>query len=131
MYNKINDEILSKLKEIIGEEFVFTDEENLKLYSRDYTEDLSFKPEVILKPSTTEQISLILKLANKFKIPVVPRGGGTGLSGGALTIYGGICLSMEKFNKIIEIDKENFQAIVEDNEVVRYRVDAKISFIVQ
>ena len=113
MYNKINEEILSRLKEILGEEFVITDEENLKLYSKDYTEDLSFNPEVILKPSTTEQISLILKLANKFNIPVVPRGGGTGLSGAALTIYGGICLPMEKLNKIIEIDKENFQAIAE------------------
>jgi len=113
MFNKVNEEILSKIKEIVGEESVIKDEESLKLYSRDYTENLSFNPEVIVKPRTTEQISRILKLANEFKIPVVPRGGGTGLSGGALPVYGGICLSMERFNKIIEIDKENFQAVVE------------------
>ena len=113
MYNKVSIEIIEKLKKIVGEEFVILDEESLKLYSKDYTENLSFNPEVIVKPNTTAQISEILKLANEEKIPVVPRGGGTGLSGGALPIYGGICLSMEKFNKIIEIDKENFQAIVE------------------
>ncbi|MEP7145463.1 MAG: FAD-linked oxidase C-terminal domain-containing protein [bacterium] len=113
MFNKVNEEILSKLKEIVGEESVIKDNENLKLYSRDYTENLSFNPEVVVKPLTTDEISKILILANEFKIPVVPRGGGTGLSGGALPVYGGICISMERFKKIIEIDKENFQAIVE------------------
>lgn len=113
MYNKVSVEIVEKLKKIVGDEFVILDEESLKLYSKDYTENLSFNPEVIVKPQTTIQVSEILKVANLEKIPVVPRGGGTGLSGGALPIYGGICLSMEKFNKIFEIDKENFQAIVE------------------
>jgi glycolate oxidase len=113
MYNKVSVEIIDKLKQIVGDEFVILDEESLKLYSKDYTENLSFNPEVIVKPQTTIQVSEILKVANLEKIPVVPRGGGTGLSGGALPIYGGICLSMEKFNKIFEIDKENFQAIVE------------------
>lgn len=113
MYNKVSVEIVEKLKGIVGDEYVILDEDSLKLYSKDYTENLSFNPEVIVKPNTTIQISEILKIANEEKIPVVPRGGGTGLSGGALPIYGGICLSMEKFNKIIEIDRENFQAIVE------------------
>jgi len=113
VYNKVSVEIIDKLKQIVGDEFVILDEESLKLYSKDYTENLSFNPEVIVKPQTTIQVSEILKVANLEMIPVVPRGGGTGLSGGALPIYGGICLSMEKFNKIFEIDKENFQAIVE------------------
>ncbi|HMR39939.1 MAG TPA: FAD-linked oxidase C-terminal domain-containing protein [Ignavibacteria bacterium] len=113
MYNRVSIEIIEKLKKIAGDEFVILDEDSLKLYSKDYTENLSFNPEVIVKPKKTIQISEILKLANEEKIPVVPRGGGTGLSGGALPVYGGICLSMEKFNRIIEIDKENFQAIVE------------------
>lgn len=113
MFNKIDDVVLNKLKLILGNSAVITDIENLKLYSRDFTENLSFCPEVIIKPENTEQISKILKSANEHKIPVVPRGGGTGLSGGALPIYGGICLSMEKFKRIIEINKEDFQAIVE------------------
>ena len=110
MYNKADEKITEKLREIAGRDSVFTDEENLKLYSKDYTENLSFNPEIIVKPVNTSQVSSILKLANEYRIPVIPRGGGTGLSGGALAVYGGICLSMEKFNRIIEIDRENFQA---------------------
>lgn len=113
MYNKINDEVQNKLTEIVGKEYIFSDDYNLDIYSKDYTEDFRFKPEVIVKPRTTQEISQIIKLANEFSIPVYPRGGGTGLSGGALAIFGGICLSMENFKKIIEIDDVNFQAVVE------------------
>lgn len=113
MYNKINDEVRNKLTEIVGEEYIFSDDYNLDIYSKDYTEDFRFKPEVIVKPRTAQEISQIIKLANEFSIPVYPRGGGTGLSGGALAIFGGICLSMENFKKIIEIDYVNFQAVVE------------------
>lgn len=113
MYNKIDTSILDELREIVGNDYIFTDLESIEKYSRDETEDFSFPPEVVLKPSTAEEISKILILANKHLIPVYPRGGGTGLSGGALPVLGGICLSMERFNKIIEIDENNFQAIVE------------------
>lgn len=113
MYNKIDSVILQKLREIVGCDFVFTDSESIEKFSKDETEDFSFPPEVVVKPSTAEEISKILILANENLIPVIPRGGGTGLSGGALPVYGGICISMERFNKILEIDKDNFQAIVE------------------
>lgn len=113
MYNKVTPDIISKLAAIVGNEFVLYDEESIKLHSEDETEDLNFPPEVIVKPITAEEISQIFKLANEYKIPVTPRGGGTGLSGGALTIYGGICLSMVRFNKIIDIDTKNFQATVQ------------------
>ena len=113
MYNKIDANILNELRKIVGEEYVITDDYNLDVYSRDYTEDFSFKPEVVLKPSTVEEISAIMKLANKEKIPVYPRGGGTGLSGGALALLGGMCVSMERFKQIIKMDEDNFQAVVE------------------
>ncbi|MBV6479881.1 MAG: putative FAD-linked oxidoreductase [Ignavibacteria bacterium] len=113
MFNKMNEDLIGELEEISSNEAVIRDIESLKLFSKDYTENLSFIPEVIVKPSNTNEVSAIIKFANKHKIPIVPRGGGTGLSGGALPVYGGICMSMEKFNKIIEIDTENFQAIVE------------------
>lgn len=112
-YNKIDEKIISGLILIVGKENVYTDEETLKINSEDETEDLSFMPEVVVKPFSAGQISGILKLANENNIPVTPRGGGTGLSGGALPVYGGICLSMEKLNKIIEIDEKNYQAVVE------------------
>ncbi len=112
-YNKLSPEMISKLQKICGKENVLIDADTLKLFSEDETEDLSFPPEVVIKPANAQQISDIFKLANKNKIPVTPRGGGTGLSGGALSVFGGICLSMEKFNKILEIDEKNFQAVVE------------------
>lgn len=113
MFNKVTTEILSELKSIVKDEWVFIDSDSVQNYSHDYTEDFSFPPEVIVKPENTNEVSQIIKLANKYSIPVVPRGGGTGLSGGALPIFGGICLSMERFKSIIEIDEANFQAVVE------------------
>lgn len=109
----IDNNIINKLESICHKESVFTDSETLSLFSKDETEDLTFFPDVVVKPDTAEKIALIIQLANEYKIPVIPRGGGTGLSGGSLAINGGIMISMEKFNKILNIDKENFQATVE------------------
>jgi len=92
---------------------VFVEKETLLEYGHDETEDLSFPPEVLVKPTTVEEISKILTLCNENKIPVIPIGARTGLSGGTLSVYGGVGLSMEKFNKIIEIDTNNLQATVE------------------
>ncbi len=112
-YSKITPAILEEIRTIVSPGSVLVDSETLKIYGRDETEDFSFPPEVVVKPSSTQEISAILKLANRYSIPVTPRGGGTGLSGGALAIHGGICLSMEKLNRIIEIDEKNFQATTE------------------
>lgn len=113
MQIKISDSIHLRLSEIVGNENVYTDSDTKYVYSKDYTENLSFEPDIIVKPSSANEISSIVILANQHLIPVIPRGGGTGLSGGALPVYGGICISMERFKKIIEIDEENLQAIVE------------------
>jgi glycolate oxidase len=112
-YNQLTQELTGKLTAIVGAENLLVDDESLAIYGKDETEDFAFPPEVILKPSSSDQVSRILKLANEHRVPVTPRGGGTGLSGGALPVHGGICLSMEKFNHILEIDGKNFQAIVE------------------
>lgn len=112
-YNRLSQEVIDEISKIAGAEYVLTDTETIKLFSEDETEDLHFPPEAVVKPSNAQQISDILKLANKYNFPVTPRGGGTGLSGGALPVYGGLCLSLEKLNKILEIDTKNYQAIVE------------------
>lgn len=112
-YSAVTPAILEKLRAIAGAEFVHTDEERLERYGQDETEDLLYKPAVVVRPRTAEEISAILKLCSAEKIPVTPRGAGTGLSGGALPIYGGVCLSMERFNRILEIDERNLQATVE------------------
>jgi glycolate oxidase len=97
---------------IVGTDYIFLDEETRRHYGHDETEDYNFPPHVVLKPGTAQEVSEIMKLATQYSIPVVPIGGRTGLSGGALSIYGGIGLSMERFTKI-EIDENNLQAIVE------------------
>jgi glycolate oxidase len=112
-YTKITLPVLNRLKEIVGEEFVFTDKELLEKYGKDETEDLLFIPEVVVKPHTSQEISEILKIANEQLIPVTPRAAGTGLSGGAIPVMGGIILSIERFNKILDIDERNLQATVE------------------
>jgi len=112
-YKKINIDDVSFFKKVIGESFVFTNEEQLVEYGHDETEDLSYPPEVVLKPITTNEIADILKYCNAENIPVTPCGGRTGLSGGSLPIYGGVALSTERLNVIIEIDERNLQATVE------------------
>lgn len=91
----------------------FIDEEAKQKYGSDETEDLFFSPEIVLKPTNVGQVSQILAYCNQHKIAVTPSGARTGLSGGALPIYGGVALSTEKLNRIIDIDEKNLQATVE------------------
>jgi glycolate oxidase len=104
---------IASLKKIIGEAFVFLDGESLQHYSHDETEALSYLPEVVVKPRTAQEISAILKLCNENGIPVTPRGAGTGLSGGALPHMGGVLLSTERMNSILDIDEQNGQVTTE------------------
>ena len=106
-------QLVAAFKQIVGEQYVLADEETLFNYSHDETEDLHYLPEVVLKPATAEEISAILKICNKEKIPVTPRGAGTGLSGGALPHLGSVLLSTERMNRIIHIDERNLQVTTE------------------
>lgn len=112
-FAEVSTDLVNRFEAIVGKEFIIIDEEKRMHYSHDETEDFSFLPEVVLKPGSAEQISSIMKICNELGIPVTPRGGGTGLSGGALPVHGGVVLSMERFNKILQIDELNLQATVE------------------
>ncbi len=130
-YKKVNGIDLDFLKSVVGSQFVFTNTEQLNDYAHDQTEDFIFIPEVVVKPRTTIEVSTILKYCNQHLIPVTPRGAGTGLSGGALPVCGGVILAMERFNQILEIDERNFQATVEPgviNEVFQNAVKEKKLF---
>ena len=113
VYQTVTREIIERIEAIVGAANVTTDREALEHYGHDETERLSFLPEVVVKPETTEAISLIMQLCHAERIPVTPRGAGTGLSGGALPQLGGILLSTEKLNRIIEIDEKNLQVTTE------------------
>ena len=127
-YKKINNEDRSYFQSVVGDSNIFYSEEVLKEYSHDETEDLSFLPEVVLKPQNTPQISKIMKYCNSQNIPITPCGARTGLSGGSLPVESGVVLSLEKLNSIVEIDERNLQAAVEPgviNEVFQNAVKEK------
>jgi glycolate oxidase len=114
-YNKVTPEVIETLCRICGKGNVCTDEEKIDAYSHDETDvtEYGHMPEAVVLPTSTEQVAQIVKLANEELIPITPRGAGSGLSGGAIPHLGGIVLSLEKMNKLLEIDKENMVAVVE------------------
>ncbi|WP_442591680.1 FAD-binding oxidoreductase [Pedobacter sp. AW31-3R] len=124
LYTPINQDLLAQLKTAVGAENIFTDLAILEDYSHDETEDLRYYPEVVAKPLDTAAVSALLKLCNAHHVPVTPRGAGTGLSGGALPVFGGVLLSMEKFKAILDIDTENLQATVEPGVITEEFMDA-------
>ncbi|OPL17456.1 MAG: FAD-binding protein [delta proteobacterium ML8_D] len=114
-YNLVTEEILNKLAEIVGSKNVLTGREKIEAYSHDETpsEQYGHMPEVVVTPGSAEEIASILKLANSRLIPVTPRGAGSGLSGGAIPVFGGIVISFEKMNRILEIDYNNMMMTLE------------------
>ena len=111
-YKKIDSHIISEFLSFLDEKQVIASENEKLAYAQDKTEDFVYMPELVLIPDNAEDISKILKICNEHIIPVTVRSTGTGLSG-ALPVKGGIVISMEKFNKILNIDTDNFQITTE------------------
>ena len=109
----LNDVLVRAFTNIVGEQNIFVDEISMQKYGRDETEDLFYPPQVVVTPGTSQEISELMKLCNEHQIPVTPRGAGTGLSGGALATKGGLMISFEKMNSILNIDEQNLQVTVE------------------
>ena len=126
-YSKITPEILAELCNIIGPQYVLTDLEKTEPYSHDesFDEGISGIPEAVVKPRTAEEVASIVRLANKYRFPITPRGAGSGLAGGAVPLCGGIVLSLERMNSILEIDRENMMVIVEPG-VVTNDINEKV-----
>ncbi len=112
-------EIISRVQGTIGKEAVLTAKEDLTTYSYDGTTTWTHMPDVVVLPTTTGQVSQILKLANENLIPVTPRGAGTNVSGGSIPIKGGIVLCTTRMNRILEINKGNLVATVEPGVVLQ------------
>ncbi len=115
-YNQITPETHRELCNIIGEKYViFNDMDRLEPFSHDEIPGKEYRsmPEIVVRPRNTEEIAKIVKLANRKKIAITPRGAGSGLSGGAVPIYGGIVISVDRMNRILEIDRENMMITVE------------------
>ena len=116
IYNPVTSEVVSELEAIVGERFVvFGDAEKLAAYSHDEVaeEHYAHMPEALVRPGSAAKVAAVMKLANRRRIPVTPRGAGSGLSGGAVPVCGGIVLLCDRMNRILEIDRENMMAVVE------------------
>ena len=111
--------VINQLEKIVGKESVLTAKEDLATYSYDGTTTWAHPPDVVVMPTTTAQISEIMKLATANLIPVTPRGSGTNISGGSIPIRGGIVLCTTKMNRILNISKANLTATVEPGVVLQ------------
>lgn len=114
-YTPINDEILARLTAITGSKNVLTDNDTMQPYSHDEVTDPAYHhmPEAVVFAESAQQVASIVQLANEYHFPVVPRGAGTGLACGAVPVCGGIVLSLEKMNHILEINTDGLYAVVE------------------
>jgi glycolate oxidase len=104
---------IAHFQSLIGSEFCLTANEDRRNYGHDETEDLVFEPAIVLRPATTAEVSAIMRYCNAEGIFVTPRAGGSGLAGGALPVCGGVLLSVDRMNKILKIDAQNFQVTTE------------------
>ncbi len=112
-YNKVTETQIKTFQQIVGQPFVIIIDEDKAVYAQDHTEDLYYMPEVVVRPKTAEEVAAIVKVCYEYNIPITPRGAGTGLSGGALPIYGGVVIATSRMNEILNIDERNFQVTIE------------------
>lgn len=127
-YTTITTEHITYFTSIVSELNIILKEEQKHPYGKDHTEDLHYMPACVITPTTTQQVSLVLAYCNIHLIPVTPRGAGTGLSGGALPIMGGVVLSLHKMNKIINIDEDNLQATLQPG-VINYDLQQAVKAV--
>jgi glycolate oxidase len=115
-YHPVTQAIAARLRDVVGEKNVlYAEPERMQDYAHDEVagDEYAHMPEVVVRPGTAAEIAAIMRLANRELIPVTPRGAGSGLSCGAVPLYGGISLSLERMNRILEIDRQNMVAVVE------------------
>ncbi len=113
MFNKVTPAFVDHLRGAVGDGNVFVDGDAITLAASDETEDLVFAPDVVVVPQSPEAVAAVMRLANEHRVPVTPRGAGTGLSGGALPVHGGVVLHTRAMNRILDIDRNNLMAVVE------------------
>lgn len=119
-YKKVDSSDVAFFQSIIGAENVFADTASIEKYSRDETDGCSFPPEVVLKARTTQEISTVMKHCHEHHIPISPRAAGTGLSANSLCVHGGVMLSIERMNEILQIDERSLQVTTEPGVITEH-----------
>ncbi|HRO38513.1 MAG TPA: FAD-linked oxidase C-terminal domain-containing protein [Flavobacteriales bacterium] len=117
-------EFIRSLQDAVPADVVLTDQETLAKYGHDETEDLHFPPQVVVRPRTTGEVAAVVKLCARHGVPVTPIGARTGLSGGALSVKGGVGLALDRMNTIVDIDELNLQVTVEPGVITQVLQEA-------
>jgi len=125
-FHPVDEHIVEALAKIVGPSQVIVDRDMLDNYAHDETPLYHMLPEVVVKPASTDEVSRIMQLAHEHIIPVTPRSGGTSLSAGAVPLMAGIVLSLERMDRIKEIDKKNLMVVVEPG-VITERFDKELA----
>ena len=112
------------LRNVLSDAFVLCGEEDLRAYGHDETEDLSYPPQVVVRPRTTEEVANTVRLCSAHGVPITPIGARTGLSGGALSWRGGVGLTLDRMNRILDIDERNLQVTVEPGVITQVLQEA-------
>ena len=120
VFQPISAAILNEMRQVLSESYLLTDEQERRDYGHDETEDLLYMPEAVAFPANTTEIAALMKICSQNHIPVVVRGAGSGLAGGALPVNGGLVISMKRFDKILSIDERNFQVLVEPGVITEH-----------
>ncbi|HEY0978486.1 MAG TPA: FAD-linked oxidase C-terminal domain-containing protein [Flavobacteriales bacterium] len=115
---------ISALLEVLPADLINQDPGALQRYGRDETEDLLYPPDVVVRPRTTEQVAEVMRLCTRYKVPVTPIGGRTGLSGGALSVHGGVGLALDRMDMILDIDERNLQVTVQPGVITQVLQEA-------
>jgi glycolate oxidase len=116
-------QLVGDLQATVGAEYVRTDESSRLSYGTDALKK-GQSADAVVFPATTEEVAAIVRLCAEYRIPIVPRGAGTGYTGGAVPTQGGIVVSLERMNRILEIDEANLIAVVEPNVITGDLQDA-------
>src|SRR5690606_33242654 len=123
-FTPLTPEHLQALSEVLPDMPLVLPGDSMEKYTRDETEDLRFAPEAVALPGSVGEVSKLLAFCHTHRIPVTPRGAGTGLSGGSLARYGGVMVSLERMSRIVAIDEANLQARVEAGVITQHLIDA-------
>ncbi len=124
VFTPVSPEHLAGLEQCVGTAHVLADADTRATYSHDWTEDLRFPPEVVVRPGSAAEVAAVLRYCHERRIAVTPAGGRTGLSGGMLPVYGGVLLSLERMNRIVDLDTRNLQITVEPGVITQHLQEA-------
>ncbi|MBL7950112.1 MAG: FAD-binding protein [Flavobacteriales bacterium] len=123
-FAKVDTQVLEALRSALQQGEVLIGEDERRRYGHDETEDLSYPPDVVVRPRTTDEVARIVKVCALHHIPITPIGGRTGLSGGALCVHGGVGLAMDRMDSIEHIDERNLQVTVQPGVITQVLMDA-------